>query len=180
MTRHNMGYLMARAYAEWQQMPLKENKQLYGITAKGEILGTGMHVLLPTTYMNESGQAVRKYLDYYKLNVSDLLVVCDDVDLPFGQLRLREKGSPGGHNGLKSIERHLGTNNYARLKVGIGRSLAPDQILSDYVLDKFNAEEQEQLPALLIRGTQGMQQLLTDSFANAMNVVNKIENKKDK
>ena len=172
MTRHNMGYLAVQAFAKLHDLAVKENRQLMALTAKGEISNIRVHLVLPTTYMNESGQAVRKYLDYYKLNITDLVVVCDDTNLPFGQLRLKEMGTAGGHNGLKSIERHLNTNRYARLRIGIERNLNPSQVLSDYVLDHFNAIELESLPSLLMKAAQALQQLLTDSFSNVMNVVN--------
>jgi PTH1 family peptidyl-tRNA hydrolase len=172
MTRHNMGYLAIQAFARLHDLTIKENKQLVGLTAKGEILNTGVHLVLPTTYMNESGQAVRRYLDYYKLNMTSLVVVCDDIDLPFGHLRLRKMGTAGGHNGLKSIERHLNTNRYARLRMGIGRSLNSNQILSDYVLENFTAAELEFLPSFLMQATQALQQLLTTSFSKVMNGVN--------
>ena len=101
---------------------------------------------MPTTYMNESGQAVRRYMDYIKLEPHDLVVVVDDIALPFGDLRLRSRGSAGGHNGLKSIETHLGTQHYARLRMGIGHHGEKD--LADFVLDNFSGEEQKMLPAI--------------------------------
>ena len=173
MTRHNMGYLAVQAFAKLHNLSVKEDKQLLGLTTKGEIETVKVHLVLPTTYMNESGQTVRKYLDYYKLNVADLVIICDDTELPFGQLRLRETGTAGGHNGLKSVERYLGTSRYARLRMGIGRNLSPSQVLSDYVLDNFTAAELECLPSLLMKATQALRQLLTDSFSNVMNVVNR-------
>ena len=100
------------------------------------------------------------------------MVVTDDVAIPFGELRLREKGSAGGHNGLKSVEQHLGSNQYVRLRMGIGRDLHPSQELSDYVLDPFNKSEAEQLPALMNQGVKALELLLKESLQNAMNVVN--------
>jgi len=172
MTRHNMGFLMIESFAHLHRIPLKEDKKLCARTGKCLIGDWTVHLLMPLTYMNVSGQAVRAYINYYKLTADQVVVVTDDVAIPFGELRLREQGSAGGHNGLKSVQQHLGTNRYIRLRVGIGRELHPSQELSDFVLDPFNKSEMEQLPTLLNQGVKVLELLLKDSLQNAMNVVN--------
>lgn len=181
MTRHNMGFLLIESFAHLHGVPLKEEKKLKAKSGKCQIGDWTVHLLMPLTYMNVSGLAVRKYIDYFKLAADNVVVVTDDVAIPFGELRLREKGSAGGHNGLKSVEQHLGTNQYVRLRMGIGRELHPSQELSDYVLDPFSKSEAEHLPTLMNRGVGALELLLNDSLQNAMNVVNsKLKPQEDK
>jgi PTH1 family peptidyl-tRNA hydrolase len=172
MTRHNMGCLVIKAFCLSHNIGLKEDKQLQCQIGKKEVAGSNLRLVLPTTYMNNSGISVRKVLNYYQLGSSDVCVVCDDAALPFGQMRLRESGSAGGHNGLKSIEQHLGTQSYARLRLGIGREVAHGKDLADYVLDKFTAEEVKLLPAFLDQAVRALEQVLCETFSNVMSVVN--------
>ena len=116
MTRHNMGYLVVQVFAHKYGWMFKEEKQLNAKIAKGKVRDAVIHLVLPTTYMNESGRAVRKVMDYYKWDIDDLLVIVDDIALPFGEMRLRKMGSAGGHNGLESVQKHVGTTRYARLR----------------------------------------------------------------
>src|SRR5258708_5742010 len=120
LTRHNMGYLIVQAFAKAQEWNFKEEMYFEAHVAKGTIEGIKVQLLLPTTYMNLSGRSVQRYVEFYKIPVEGLIVVVDDVALDFGQLRLRTMGSPGGHNGLKSIQYALGTHHYKRLRIGIG------------------------------------------------------------
>lgn len=172
MTHHNMGFLVIESFAHLHGIPLKEDTKLRAKVGKGIVGGWTVHLVMPLTYMNVSGEAVRKYINYYKLTTEQVVVVTDDVAIPFGELRLREQGSAGGHNGLKSVQQHLGSNRYTRLRVGIGRQLHPSQELSDFVLDPFSKNEVEQLPALMNRGVKALELLMTESLTNAMNVVN--------
>lgn len=133
MTRHNMGFLVVRAFAQRQGWIFKEDKRFKALIVRGFIDGILVHLLLPTTYMNLSGMAVRRYLDFFKLAHDRLVVVTDDIALSFGRLRVKTMGSAGGHNGLKSVEAYLGTSRYIRLKMGIGHP--GEKVLSDYVLD---------------------------------------------
>jgi peptidyl-tRNA hydrolase, PTH1 family len=150
LTRHNLGYLVVQALAEQYGWPFKEERRFRALAAKGKVDEAMVHLVLPATYMNESGVAVRSYLDFYKLGPKDLVVVSDDIALPFGTMRLRAQGSAGGHNGLKSVEAHLQTRDYARLRMGIGRDDRAD--LADYVLDRFTREESEQLLPFIEKG----------------------------
>lgn len=115
--------------------------------ARGVIGGKRVLLLLPLTYMNESGLSVRLCADYFKISHDHLIVVVDDVALPFGKLRLRTTGSSGGHNGLKSIEAHLESQNYTRLRIGVGEDL--ERELADYVLAKFTEEEKGALNEIM-------------------------------
>lgn len=169
-TRHNIGFMVVKAFGHRAGWHFKEEKQLNALTAKGVIEGTAVHLLLPTTYMNLSGIAVKRYLDFYKLDISRLVVVADDIALSFGQIKLRLMGSAGGHNGLKSVEYHLRTTHYMRLRMGIGHH--GENILADYVLSPFTTEELEHLDTLVNRGEDVLQRLLKESPAEVMNSVN--------
>ncbi|MFQ5729538.1 MAG: aminoacyl-tRNA hydrolase [Waddliaceae bacterium] len=180
MTRHNMGYLVIRALAHLHGLQIKEEKRFLARVARGRIQNVDVHLVLPTTYMNESGQAVRRYIDYFKLTTEDIVVVSDDVAIPFGEMRLRPQGTAGGHNGLKSVERHLGTTQYVRLRMGIGREREIGKELSGYVLDRFTKSELEKLPMLLEGGAQVLVRLLTERVGTVMNVVNVRKKEKEK
>jgi PTH1 family peptidyl-tRNA hydrolase len=170
-TRHNMGFLVVGAFANLQKWTFKLDKRFQAQVAKGQVEETSLHLLLPMTYMNESGQPVRRYLDFYKIDAEHILVVCDDIALPFGTMRLRKKGSAGGHNGLKSIETHLGTDHYARLRMGIGRDSRAG-ILSKYVLDDFSLEESAQLREVIHQGALVLRSLINESITQVMNRIN--------
>jgi peptidyl-tRNA hydrolase, PTH1 family len=152
-TRHNIGFIVAKALAHGLGFTFKEEKRFHALVAKGRYKGNTLHILLPQTYMNESGRAIGAYLNFYKLGPEALIVVCDDVELPFGQLRLRTKGSSGGHNGLKSIEAHLGTREYLRLKMGVGKDVMSGT-LADYVLDLFKPEELTNLESFITKALE--------------------------
>jgi PTH1 family peptidyl-tRNA hydrolase len=151
-TRHNIGFVVGRVLAKSLGIPFENKKEFSGEFAQGEIDGKRVMILLPMTYMNLSGQALRRCLDFFKIEIKNVLVVCDDVAIPFGKLRLKEKGSSGGHNGLKSIESHLGTQDYSRLRIGIGREECID--LADFVLGQFNTQEIESLPEIVSDAAQ--------------------------
>lgn len=139
-TRHNIGFEVVKAFAQKRGLSFRHASHLIGELAHGEIEGKKLLLLLPTTFMNSSGDAVRRCLDYYKVPVDRLLVVSDDISLPLGAMRIRAKGSAGGHNGLKSIEAHLRTDHYMRFRIGVGSPSGGD--LADYVLGRFCSEEQ--------------------------------------
>jgi PTH1 family peptidyl-tRNA hydrolase len=178
-TRHNLGYLVVQAFARKMGWRFKEEKRFDANVTKGVIGEVTVHLLLPTTYMNLSGIAVSRYLDFLKLGVDCLVIVIDDLSLPFGQLKLKMMGSSGGHNGLKSIETHLGTAHYKRLKMGIGHP-GKQRILADYVLDFFNQEEKEQLEKFIDCGVNVLQQLVSEPIAYVMKTVNTSSKKKKK
>lgn len=146
-TRHNLGFLVVRAFADHHNWTFKKERDFKGELARGAYGEQKVTLLLPTTYMNLSGDSVRKVCDFYKIALEDLIIVTDDIALPFGVLRFRERGSAGGHNGLKSIESQLGTQEYPRLRVGIGDR--EHGLLEDYVLSTFSKDEKEKLPEVI-------------------------------
>lgn len=158
-TRHNIGFLVVKKAAHSLGWELNIDKRFNARVVKNQYAGNSLHMILPETYMNESGRTVRSYIDYYKLTPADIIVICDDVELPFGELRLRQKGSSGGHNGLKSIEAYLGTQEYMRLKMGVGKDIQGNT-LADYVLDAFKPEEFALLPSFIELGVAALLKLL--------------------
>jgi len=171
-TRHNAGYLIVSAFAKRLELSFKEEKRFFAFVASGIRGDVKLHLLLPTTYMNESGKSVAAFLNFYELRNEDLLVVVDDVYLPFGRFRLRLKGSSGGHNGLKSIAFALKTEQFPRLRVGIGRLEEPIGILTDFVLDLFTEEERKEFPALTVRGNELLNRALHEPLEKIMNEAN--------
>lgn len=143
-TRHNIGYLVCERIAAKYGLSFKGSKQRADL-ARGSITGIPVLIALPITYMNESGNAVVRLLSYFRIPREKMLVVCDDIDLPFGTIRLRPSGSAGGQGGLKSIVRDLGTEEFARLRLGIGR---PASHAIPHVLGSFPPEQARLLPAL--------------------------------
>ena len=144
-TRHNVGFMVLEEIAKQNNCIFRENKKLFGRTCE---IGSGIHkkrLLMPSTYMNDSGKSVRNAKEWFNLENTHFLVLVDDMDLPLGKIRIRSKGSAGGHNGLKSIINHLGTKEFKRLKIGIG---SPSEITEErksktisHVLGKFSKEE---------------------------------------
>jgi peptidyl-tRNA hydrolase, PTH1 family len=144
-TRHNLGFRVVEALAQKHQIALREQRKWLGRLGSGVVGAGEVHLLLPSTFMNESGRAVRKVVNAYKLPPSRVVVVCDDADLSFGKMRWRPSGSSGGHRGLQSIAAYIGSD-HPRLRVGIGRSAGD---LADYVLETFEPEEQEELDRII-------------------------------
>lgn len=138
-TRHNLGFNCLDYYAYKHNLTFKEEKKLKCFLINFNLNGEKIVMIKPTTYMNLSGEAVSLVVNYYKINVSDILVICDDLDSPVGRVRLRDKGASGGHNGLKNIILHLGTADFKRIKIGIGRDKLID--VASYVLSHFKDEE---------------------------------------
>ncbi len=155
-TRHNLGFMVVEAIARKQGLSLKRGMRIDGKVASGVIAGKKVYLLMPSTYMNLSGTAVRKAVQYYKIAPDHILVIVDDVYIKFGAMRLRPSGSAGGHNGLKSIEACLSTSDYSRLRMGVGPQegdLTNGQMaLEDYVLAGFSFSEQVQLSQVVDKG----------------------------
>jgi PTH1 family peptidyl-tRNA hydrolase len=146
MTRHNLGQMALAAFAEKYQIPFKKESSLKGEIAKGVVKDRKVFLLFPTTYMNLSGSSVQKTMNFFNIPQEEVLILSDDIALPFGTLRFREKGSAGGHNGLKDIEEKLGTQEYRRLRLGVGEPTFGS--LESYVLAPFTKEEQEKIPEI--------------------------------
>ena len=140
--------------------------------AKVEREGRRLMLGQPQTYMNQSGEAVGKLTKYFRIPLERLLAVVDDADLPLGEIRLRRQGSSGGHRGLKSIEQQLGSREYARLRVGIGRAPGAAREITDHVLGRFTAEESTLLKKVLDRAADQIECWLKDGIAKAMSQFN--------
>ena len=144
-TRHNMGFMLVDRYLEYKNIPLKFKEKLNAMYVETTINNEKVIFIKPTTYMNNSGMAVRAFLDFYKLDVQDILVISDDLDLDLGKFRLRRNGSSGGHNGLKSIISHLNSDDFKRLRIGISND--KDDVIN-YVLSKFSKKELNEIDTM--------------------------------
>lgn len=170
-TRHNVGFLVLEKLAARENISVLEKKHK-AIIGKGVVAGEKCILARPQTYMNLSGESVRQMLDYYKIDeTSQLIVISDDISLEPGQIRVRKKGSAGGHNGIKSIIAHLGTQNFLRVKVGVGEKPSGWD-LADYVLGHFSKGEQEQMAEAFDRAAQAAAALLTEDAERVMNEYN--------
>ena len=144
-TRHNMGFMLVDRYLEYKNITDKFKEKFNAIYIETTINNEKVIFIKPMTYMNNSGIAVRAFVDFYKLNSEDVLVISDDLDLDLGKFRLRRNGSSGGHNGLKSIISHLGTDNFKRLRIGISND--KDDVIN-YVLSKFSKKELNEIDTM--------------------------------
>lgn len=168
-TRHNAGFMVLDRLAAQHNFSFSMTRLAY--TAKWSFKGKQFFFIKPTTYMNLSGRAVAYYLKQENIPIENFLVVTDDKDLPFGKLRLKPKGSPGGHNGLRNIDEVLATQEYARLRVGIGNSFAKGKQV-DFVLGQFPEEEMAVLPQFLDRAGDAILSFCTIGIQNTMNNFN--------
>ena len=169
-TRHNVGFMLADSIALNSNLTFRENSRLKCLMTN---LRTGVEdylIIKPTTYMNLSGEAVRAVMDYYKIAVEDILIVYDDLSLTLGKIRFRGDGSDGGHNGIKSVIQHVGTQNVARLKIGIGpQPNIPSEV---FVLQNFSKEELETLKLTLTKAKEGIMSYYADGLAVTQNKYN--------
>ncbi|OYD06366.1 aminoacyl-tRNA hydrolase [Paludifilum halophilum] len=170
-TRHNVGFWVIDRLAQTWELPVQKEKW-NALVGEGRIRGEKVVLIKPETYMNLSGQAVRPALDWLKVRVEDLLVVYDDLDLPPGKIRLRLKGSAGGHNGVQSLIDHLGTREFKRIKVGIGRPETPAPVV-DYVLSRFSEEQKEPVMEAIQRSADAADAWLDTPFPEVMNQYNR-------
>ncbi len=168
-TRHNIGFVVIDELARSWQIPLVENKKFQGLFGEGTIGGKKIRLLKPLTYMNNSGQSIRAVLDWYKLEAASVMVVYDDMDLPVGRLRLRLNGSAGGQNGMKSAIAHLGTQNFPRLRVGIG---SKDQDAISHVLGSFSPPEKTLIKEVNQYAVSAIEVSVRDGVEKAMNLFN--------
>ena len=168
-TRHNMGFMVLDAWAQASNIVFESGR--YGSTATVSFKGRKFTLLKPSTYMNLSGKAVRYWLTELKIQPDQLLVISDDLNIPFGTLRLRKNGSAGGHNGLTNINELIGTQEYARIRMGIGNDFGRGQQV-DYVLGELTAEEKEQMPELCKRVIDGVKAWALMGPDRAMNTLN--------
>ena len=170
-TRHNVGFLVADELAERQNAPIQRLK-FKALTNLLTISGEKVLVMKPVTYMNLSGEAVRQAVDFYQIQPDHVLVVSDDTALALGRLRIRKGGSAGGHNGLKNIILHLGTDQFPRLRVGVGEKPHPDYDMADWVLGKFVGEDKKTVDAAVKRAADAIECILADGLDKGMNRFN--------
>lgn len=170
-TRHNAGFLVVDELGERGRFPIQKLKHK-ALTNTAVIGGQGVLVMKPTTYMNLSGEAVGDAARFYKIPADHVLVISDDTDLPVGKLRIRKSGSAGGHNGLKSIIQHLGTDQFPRLKVGVGGKPHPDYDMADWVLGKLQGEDKKVFDEAVKKAADAIECLLKEGADKAMNRFN--------
>lgn len=177
-TRHNIGYMLVDLLAYEAGVRAFKN-ELKAETAKVPIRGETVLLAKPQTFMNLSGDSVRALLDFYKVNLGDLLVIQDDIDQPLGQIRFHTRRGHGGHNGIRHLHQILGTDDYSRLKLGVGRPSHPGHDVADYVLADFSKNEEPQLQDTLALGHQAVEFWCENNTEKAANVFNsqKLESK---
>ena len=170
-TRHNVGFLVADEIGARQRVPIRKLK-FRAMTALLTISGEKVLVMKPVTYMNLSGEAVRQAADFYKVPPERVLVVSDDTALPTGRLRIRKKGSSGGHNGLKNIIQHLGTDQFPRIRIGVGEKPHPDYDQVDWVLGRFSGEDQKRIDEAVKRAADAVECILKEGMDRGMGKFN--------
>jgi PTH1 family peptidyl-tRNA hydrolase len=169
-TRHNVGFKVVDELARRQDVQSWSEK-FGGLEAKARFNEVAVILAKPLSFMNLSGQAVQAFSAFYKIETPDILVIVDDVELPLGRLRARPSGSAGGHNGLKSVISSLGTNEFPRLRVGVGRGEAGAD-LSNFVLGRFSDEEREIISAEVLRAADATEVFIEKGIGPAMNMFN--------
>ncbi|MDO5409555.1 MAG: aminoacyl-tRNA hydrolase [Lachnospiraceae bacterium] len=175
-TRHNVGFSVIDALAEKHGISV-DKKQFKGLTGRGMIAGQQVLLLKPLTYMNLSGESLRAAFDFYKPELDQVLVIFDDISLETGQLRIRKKGSAGGHNGVKSIISHLGSMDFPRIKVGVGEPSREE--LVDFVLGRFHGDDVAVMKETVATAVLAVETFLSEGPQEAMNLYNKKKEKKE-
>ena len=171
-SRHNLGSLTVRTLAKRCKVSLKKDFRTLSLCGKAGICGQKIILAIPLVFMNLSGGAVMALLKRYKLGLQDLLIVCDDIDLELGRLKIRPGASSGGHRGLESIAQTLKSQEFARLRLGIGRPPS-DLRAADFVLSRFDREEQKQLKEIVERACDCCQVWVTQGLDESMNIFNR-------
>jgi len=171
-TRHNVGFETIDKLSYDFDIPLKNNRRFRAHIGEGRIGRVSVMLVKPMTYMNLSGEAIQAVLNYYKLTPSELIVVYDDVNLPVGEIRVRERGSAAGQKGMVNTIAQLGTDEFTRVRIGIGGK-PPSWTLSDYVLSRFLREEWDDMIKGITKAGDAVEQILKEDTAAAMNVFNK-------
>lgn len=169
-TRHNVGFSAIDALADQYHIDVSEKKHK-ALCGRGAIEGQKVVLMKPQTFMNLSGESIRAAVDFYKVDPEDIIIIYDDISLEPGQLRIRLKGSAGGHNGIKNIIAHLGTQEFPRIKVGIGAK-PPRMDLADYVLSRFSQGEQKLMDDAFKEAADAAVMMMTDGAERAMNHFN--------
>ena len=175
-TRHNVGFSVIDVLSDKYRIDVSEKKHK-ALCGRGIIEGQKVILVKPQTFMNLSGESIREVVDYYKIEAEDIIIIYDDISLEPGQLRIRLKGSAGGHNGIKNIISHLGSQEFPRIKVGVGEK-PPRMDLADYVLSRFSKEEQPLMEDAFPEAAEAAVMMMTDGAEKAMNHFN-IKKKKE-
>ncbi len=170
-TRHNAGFLTLDHIAVEENVEIKKLKYK-ALISDTVISGHRCLLVKPQTFMNNSGEAVREISQFYKIPPEKIIVIFDDISLPCGKLRIRRKGTDGGHNGIKSIIYHLNSDNFPRIKIGVGAKPHPDYNLADWVLSTFKKDEMEELKKAIAKATEVLPYMLDDEIDKAMNKAN--------
>jgi PTH1 family peptidyl-tRNA hydrolase len=165
-TRHNIGFMVLEKIAAQREVDLKQ-KSFDALWNRGKIAGIDVLLALPQTYMNLSGNAARKLLAYFKMDISNLIVIHDDLDLPFGKLRLKTGGGDAGHKGLKSITTCIGSADFIRVRMGIGKPSDKSRV-EDYVLERFGSEEAAVLPRIIQLAADAATEIVLSGMQTAM------------
>lgn len=170
-TRHNAGFMAADAMAKAKGIDINRAK-FKALTATCSINGESVMLMKPQTFMNLSGEAVIEAVNFYKINPEHVIVVSDEVSLPIGKLRIRKKGSAGGHNGLKNIIAHLGTEAFPRIRIGVGSAPHPDYDMADWVLSSFKGQDAADMKKAAERAAEAVESYITEGSDKAMNLFN--------
>lgn len=171
MTRHNAGFLAVDLLAINENLNIKKLKY-HALVGDAVINGKKCLVMKPQTFMNNSGEAVGEACRFYKIPPENVVVISDDISLDVGKIRIKRKGSAGGHNGLKSIISHLGSENFVRIKVGVGKKPSADYDLVDWVLGRFSKELEKDLKSALENTVNALPYIVSDEIDKAMNLYN--------
>lgn len=172
-TRHNFGFRVLDAFSQKNEFPdFKLDKKFRAEISEHRIGNQKVLLVKPQTFMNLSGESARSLFDFFKPHIENFIIVYDDVDIPFGTLRLREGGSSGGHNGIKNIIQHFGTANFSRLRLGIKSDLINLMPTDEFVLAKFSAEEKKELPKIEEKAIEALEDFLKNGLESAMNRFN--------
>lgn len=170
-TRHNIGFMALDFIADAFSISMDNDKKHKGLVGKGMIGSEKVMLVKPQTYMNLSGECIGSLSNYYGIDPEDIIIIYDDISLDVGQLRIRKKGSAGGHNGIKSIIAHLGTTEFPRIKMGVGERMT-GQDLADHVLAKFPKDQMKLVEQSIVDTKEALYLMLTDNIDKAMNQYN--------
>ena len=171
-TRHNAGFLAAEELASHWGVSWRSHRRFRSLMAQAKWRGRNVVLCRPQTFMNRSGEALGQVVSYYRVPIENLLVVVDDADLPVGRIRLKPRGSCGGHHGLESVDQHLGSSEYPRLRIGIGRTETGRREITQHVLGRFDAEERDRMEPVFKRVTEQIECWLIEGVRLAMNRFN--------
>ncbi|MFA6378716.1 MAG: aminoacyl-tRNA hydrolase [Candidatus Omnitrophota bacterium] len=177
-TRHNFGFLVVSHFADLYQIKFVKSAKYHGMIGCGTIEGKRVHLLLPLTYMNASGVAVKAFVQAQEIALGHVLVLCDDFHLDFGEIRIRPQGSSGGHNGLTSVVQEIGSEDVARLRLGIGAPREKSQTI-DFVLSDFRINEKKRLQEIISEATDCCNVFLMSGISQAMTRFNKRSKKEE-